>query len=170
MNAGELADIGDHLLKHTPIEFLGVFPRDHLPKEKEIPRYPACLIVNTDTSDGPGIHWVAIIHLSRSASEFFDSLAFPPSVYDISVPKLQKQSLYAIQSPISKACGQHCLFYLNSRAHGEPLTCFYSHFSRSQLDSNDSIVMSFVKRARKLCPKCEHSVKCYCNRMCACNV
>ena len=39
--------------------FIGVYSRDQLPIIKD---YPSCFILNTDTSDKPGEHWLAIYY------------------------------------------------------------------------------------------------------------
>lgn len=49
--------------------FRGVYMRDTLPKK---PRRIECAILNLDTSDNPGTHWVAYVKLNNYC-EYFDS-------------------------------------------------------------------------------------------------
>jgi len=53
--------------------FLGAFPKDKLPKTRK----PCGLIINTDSSNNPGEHWVAI-YTDNNCSEYFDSFGLPP--------------------------------------------------------------------------------------------
>ncbi|MCG8432192.1 MAG: hypothetical protein MJA29_13605, partial [Candidatus Omnitrophica bacterium] len=48
--------------------FLGVFPSDELP---EVTERPCCFIANTDASDAPGEHWIAMYF--DKYIEYFDS-------------------------------------------------------------------------------------------------
>ena len=51
-----------HVLEQDPVtskKFCGVFPSDKLPQT--IDRYPCGFVANTDTSSGPGTHWVRLL-------------------------------------------------------------------------------------------------------------
>lgn len=68
----------DHLMKGVD-GFLGTVPRDQImtlnfPKNK-----PFSLVMNTDKSGGPGIHWVAMFcdPVGSKSIEYFDSFADP---------------------------------------------------------------------------------------------
>jgi hypothetical protein len=50
-------------LKKFP-QFKGTYPRDMLPT---INRLPACVVINTDPSNEPGEHWVAVF-IDRNGS------------------------------------------------------------------------------------------------------
>ena len=56
--------------------FIGVFPRDKLPKDIEDTF--SALIVNTDSSSEKGEHWIAIIIFPNHTGEYFDSFGLPP--------------------------------------------------------------------------------------------
>lgn len=49
--------------------FLGVFPRDALPP-KPVKKKTFCFIINTDPSNKPGLHWLAIF-VNGGKGEFF---------------------------------------------------------------------------------------------------
>jgi hypothetical protein len=53
--------------------FQGVFSRDTLPSK------PRLLICNTDPSDKPGQHWIAIYVDKNLRGEFFDSFGRHPT-------------------------------------------------------------------------------------------
>ncbi|KAK3704916.1 hypothetical protein QZH41_005383, partial [Actinostola sp. cb2023] len=65
----------DRLLRPA---FLGVFPADRLPTTH---RSGTGLIVNTDPSDRPGTHWVAMYWDNEGRAEFFDSYGQTPQSY-----------------------------------------------------------------------------------------
>ena len=59
--------------------FLGVFSRDTLPQKVH---WPSALIINTDKSNQPGEHWLAIYYDENGTSEFFDSYGFDTEFYN----------------------------------------------------------------------------------------
>jgi hypothetical protein len=144
MNSVELACLGECLIE---IRFLGVYPRDMIPPPTV---YPSCLIANTDTSNEPGMHWVAIVYASPNRTEFYDSFALPPYLHNIDLlptytnPK-RVQSLYSVQ------CGEHCLYYLYLRSLGYSIYDVVNRFS-NDYNCNDKFVKSFVMTHRSRCP------------------
>ena len=60
---------------YTRRTFRGVFARNMLPKTIT---YPACLVVNTETSRGPGEHWIALYYDQGGLCEFFDPYGLSP--------------------------------------------------------------------------------------------
>ena len=99
--------------------FIGVFPRDALPKG--IVSYPCSLIINTDTKNLPGKHWVAVYISSYKEGEYFDSFGREPS-QDIALwlnkftIKWKKVNSVILQNPLSTSCGQFVLFYVNEQS------------------------------------------------------
>ena len=104
-------DILENVMKdpYAKINFLGVFPRDQLPR---ITTYPFSLIVNTDKHDEKGEHWLAIYVGKNKNCEFFDSFGFSEKDYgfesyirtfsrNYSHNKLQMQDIS------SNACGYY---------------------------------------------------------------
>jgi hypothetical protein len=57
--------------------FLGVFPRDKVPR---ITKYPSSLIVNTDKQGERGEHWLAIYVDKYKNCEFFDSFGLSEKI------------------------------------------------------------------------------------------
>lgn len=55
-------------------KFLGVFTSDKLPKVVR----PCCMIVNYDTSDMGGSHWIAMAFPSFTGAKYFDSFGMKP--------------------------------------------------------------------------------------------
>ena len=57
--------------KFASKNFIGVFARDQLPKKI---KFPSSFIINTDKSNEPGEHWLAIFYDINGVCEFFDEL------------------------------------------------------------------------------------------------
>lgn len=115
-----------------------------------IKRFPALFILNTDTSDGPGIHWCLAVILKNGVCEFFDPLGKRPDVYNFDRSLFQKCSkikfnVYAVQAQDSVTCGHHCLFFAFHRARGTSPTRIMKKYYRKSTRANDLMVYSFVK-------------------------
>ena len=112
------ASLHRHLDKH----FLGVYALNQLPRSLNKPiRAPACgLIINTDTDNLPGRHWIACILLPNGRGEVFDSFGqLPPPRVQVwmnkQCPRGWTFNSIAIQSPLSTLCGGYCLYFLYQR-------------------------------------------------------
>ena len=70
------------------------------------------VISNTDTSQGPGKHWVTFYFPKRGPYEFFDSLGNRPEDYGVGFEKiLNKKYLMSfgqLQQATSNVCGLYC--------------------------------------------------------------
>ena len=101
--------------------FIGVYPQDRV-KRISISSYPAFFIVNLDSRELPGSHWIAI-GLFKHKLEIFDSLGFKlfdwPRVPCNLLNFLLKFSIGRkvhisdqMQSLESNYCAFYCLFYV----------------------------------------------------------
>ena len=136
----------DYLARQDPYLkpiFRGVFASDQLPKEKDNQTRSA-YIVNVDTHDEPGSHWISIF-VEENRCQVFDSYGLPlpwykPSPFvkwvftrckDVSSNKGQ------LQATDSNTCGHYALFYLFTRARGKTLEAFLSPYENRQHVDND---------------------------------
>ena len=125
--------------KFTKQCFRGVFARNMLPKKA---LYPSCLIVNTDPSNKPGGHWLAIYYNHNGESEFFDSYGLHPFFYGLDT-YLEKtsskwtQNKKQIQSFYSNLCGYYCFFYLIAKCRG---------YSLDEMNFNEKELNLFLKK------------------------
>lgn len=127
MYTNELAAAAKRLKVHN---FMGVFALDQLPSH--LPRHCTfSFIVNTDTSNLPGRHWLAVSYEKGGIVRAFDPFG---AVY----PHFLRTRLARfaggipggrvlfnrkmIQHPLAKNCGPLCLKWLVLRTHG---TCMY---------------------------------------------
>ena len=130
MYSGEINSI----LKNTP-GFVGVYPRDKIPKPEKL---PAFYVVNYDSSNEPGEHWVAIHLTSDGDGEYFDPFGLPPLH-----PQLRgfmenscKQWTYStkdIQHAQSIKCGSFCIYFIEQQAKGVPYRSILTQFKRGSL-------------------------------------
>ena len=127
-------------------EFGGVFPADCLPIKIDKKLY----IMNTDPSDLPGKHWVAMF--TGDKPEFFDSLGNPPSFYRktfeqflINAGPDYIYNCQRIQDFGSTTCGYYCIYYVLLKSMGYSINDIVTSFGKN-LQSNDRIVESFYDK------------------------
>ena len=98
---------------------MGVFPLDRLPSYlKPGSRF----IVNTDTHNLPGQHWIGVIFERNGIIKAFDPLGFfyPPALQIYLKRHLPRTIWYnrvMHQSPHETTCGKHVLIWLNRYKH-----------------------------------------------------
>ena len=113
--------------------FRGVFMRDTLP---EHPRSIECGIVNFNTSNQPGSHWVCY-HRNKDQTIYFDSYGqiTPVEVqrylktgieFDCGKEVIQR-NIDIVQAPSTSVCGHLCLYVLKSLASGEEFQSILNH-------------------------------------------
>ena len=124
---------------------IGVFARDQLPGKSE--DGPIGMIVNTDTRDKPGTHWLAI-YLEKGVGEFFDSCGRAPDYYSFDFNfKFNDKRL---QSSTSNVCGQYCLYYLMQRCRNVPMQDIVNSFSDNYA-VNDDFVAEIIQNVFSCC-------------------
>ena len=105
--------------------FIGVFPLNKLPKHlPTATSKPFCFIVNTDTHNLPGQHWIAVSYEKGGIVRAFDPLGalYPPLLSQYLARHVGicggrvifNSVMY--QNPTKKTCGQHCLRWLKWRS------------------------------------------------------
>ena len=106
---------------HSVPHFLGVFAADEL-KFILIKKFPIFLIVNLDSSNFPGSHWISI-RIGTKFVEVFDSLGFRSELWDRYSPiifhflkNFAKTHNFLIspimQMPYTFDCGLFCLYFV----------------------------------------------------------
>lgn len=134
------------LLKNIP-GLVGVFPRDKIPRPKKL---PAFYVVNYDSDDEPGEHWIAILISGADEGEYFDSFGLPPLH-----PALRKfmqtnckswtYSIKDIQHAHSIKCGSFCVTFVRERSHGTSYRDFLALFERASLLNDNRLENVFRK-------------------------
>ena len=96
----------------------GIFSRDLLPKK---PNIRECGILNLDSVDGPGTHWVAW-YKNKGTKYYFDSYGIQPP--EEMHKYLKSPILYnsiQIQEPGTYICGHLCIHVLEELNDGKDL-------------------------------------------------
>ena len=119
--------------------FVQVVSYDELPNKSEI---PVLYVVNTDTSEGFGKHWVCVF-IQEDMIEYFDSLGKEPKelykfLRNQNIPF--KYSLKQIQQNYSDVCGDYCILYSYFRSRGYGIEWFLDLFDNQRLTENDILV------------------------------
>ena len=128
-------------------EYLGTFPCDRLPR---VTKYPAALILNTDASNKPGEHWVAVYIDSKKTGIYFDPYGFEPLLVefkkfmDDNCLNGWTYSTKIVQSIKSINCGRYCYMFIILRAMGYTLNHIHGLFDDNP-DINDLIVNKYYK-------------------------
>ena len=153
----------DCSLRHHPItrhSFAGVYARDHLLQTIKARHLPAAYVMNTDPSDKPGQHWVAVYFPPLPDSrrpDYFDSygLTVPADVRQFlkrhghDSHRVRQNAGVSIQGPLTTVCGQYCIYFLAMRCNGRNFDEIMTDFDPNNLTWNDSMVAQWVNRTFK---------------------
>ena len=127
--------------------FIGVFARDRLPRFVDV--RPALLVANTDSSQKPGEHWVAMYLGDDGDGEYFDSMNSRDVAEFVRFMNRNCTNWNSndrqLQSAASRFCGHYCIAYCALRSTGVDIDRFCSMFS-NDTGLNDVIVHAFVCR------------------------
>ena len=137
------------LLTHRGVNFLGVYPSDHLPCVTILAsRAPCCYIANSDPCTELGSHWVAFFHSSPKTLEFFDSYGKTPAYYGLSIPNTMslKYNTLQQQADPSLFCCQWCILFLHRRAEGTSFATLIRRFSSLTPTKADAHVQSYFSK------------------------
>ena len=117
------------------VGFIGVFPCDKLPN---IIHAPCSFICNTDPSNKPGTHWIAMFFDTETSMDYFDSNGITPSgpfaKYLKPVEKI-RFSIVRLQDPGSIVCGEYAVHFLKSRSLGQTLDEFVNCMQKHSSDN-----------------------------------
>lgn len=96
-------------------DFLGVFSKDNIPIMENKNQ---CAIINSDTGNLGGTHWIAIKDYGGYVM-YFDAAGWIPirSICSRLKKRIKVYTFHNIQPIISQTCGQHCVYFLNNNMH-----------------------------------------------------
>ena len=153
-------DLARGMSKIAGLNYLGDYSHDnmdvgHIMKGLcKQPSSPAAVIINSGNQQSQGEHWEAVYisptdQTHKSRVEFFDSYGLPPIQDGTSkLLDLLSQKDWAC-SQSSRACGQHCLYYIINRYHKPELNLedlIKSIYHKSDLKANDIMVTVFCEK------------------------
>ena len=124
--------------------FRSIYSRDRLPdqiKKKE------CGIINLDSIEGQGTHWVCYRNIDKLMVEYFDpfGLIMPHEISHY-LSKSGKKIVFSqdeIQNRDTVLCGYWCLYYLIERQKGKSILDVIHHDSFDE-DNSDFIQDYFI--------------------------
>ena len=129
--------------------FIGACPFDELPVK---PSTDFSVIINTDSSEGPGEHWLAIVR-KGPVYYFHDSYGREPNDMLFTAEFRDKMDKYIngncvsntkwIQQIVSNVCGHHSAYFIREMENndfGKVLSVFTGN-----LKNNDEFVLRYVK-------------------------
>jgi hypothetical protein len=113
--------------------------RDRLPK-KEV--YPSAYVKNTDNSNGPGEHWLAVYYDSSGYCTFFDSFARSPNDFHLDeflnkTSNGWEQNTMRLQDINSATCGYYCVYFVLLMSRGMLLEDILALFEERNFVVND---------------------------------
>ena len=142
-----------NILKNDPFTktvFTDVLPSDRLPRE--IRKGPRGYILNTDASDMPGSHWIAMYLTEDGKGEFWDSYGQAPGFYNQNFAQFLDKHCATftwnrriLQAPSSDVCGQYTLFFALHRCRRIPMSTIANMFTDSK-EWNDELVRDFIDK------------------------
>ena len=113
---------------------------------------PKFIVLNTDESDGPGLHRVAVYLPDSGPLEFFDSLGKSPETYHgyfkdwiVSSGRGYMRNEWRYQDYGTSTCGEFCIYYGVKRLRGETMRQILLTLDPRNLYYNDIIVSDFVR-------------------------
>lgn len=129
--------------------FKGVFACNKLPQR--VIEKPACFIINTDPSNKPGEHWVAVYVPKRGKCEYFDSFGLPPQKdqiikFILRISQSFKYNKKQLQNILSTVCGNYCCEFLLWRCRGKNMNSFVKLYDVTNTIKNDSKTMTQFKQ------------------------
>ena len=134
--------------------FIGCFAENDL-KNLTITSFPSFLIVNIDSNDLPGSHWMAL-GIFKESIEIFDPLGFdifnwtqiPCNLLEFLHNMSVTRRVYTASKIQSGGflCGFYSIFYVIVRKYLE-FDCIEKFFCAKFLNRNDSLLYNFFKYA-----------------------
>ena len=127
--------------------FKNVVSRDDLPFVQNI-TYPSAYIINTDKSNEPGSHWLAIYYTNTRECYFFVSIGMGPRFYDLtgflkSTCTKCYYNNFQIQKLSAKFCGNYCVYFIKLMCRRIKFEKILSLFDKHNLDFNDFRIKFF---------------------------
>ena len=108
--------------------------------------YPIFLVVNTQSHNLPGEHWIAVFIDKDKRGEVFDSLALPPSIllsrWMNRFTHSWRMNKLSFQHPLRGTCGGYVIYYILHRLKVSHLDDITRTLSRN-LYENDNRIDSF---------------------------
>ena len=111
--------------------------------------YPSAIVVNTQSENQEGEHWLAMYFDKNRFCEFFDSFGLGPDYYNLELyVKTFASDLHfnnsQLQSYDSDTCGYYCIHFILLKSRGFSLLEIVSMFDKEDLKNNDNIIRNVI--------------------------
>lgn len=130
----------DERLRHVP-QYLGCFAIDQLPKRLKAGE---SLIVNQDSADGDGTHWMGVAN-KHGMTAIFDPFGGPTDPRLIALGRASVGKTYAntlqYQPASSHACGALSAYFIDRIQHHDPYTVLYKDLIPSTSKRNPQVAL-----------------------------
>ena len=149
MFGSEISNILTRDLKSNQV-FRGVFASNALPRFLNKGQTHA-LVINLDSHDKPGSHWVGVFINASGSCIYFDPIGFPPFVHTIqyfikrNCSALQCNEMM-IQNILSYTCGYYVIYFLRQMVRGMSLKDFQSNFKANNFHYNDFLFVMLTTK------------------------
>jgi hypothetical protein len=128
--------------------FVGTFARDEIPYKVGLGSF---LVVNTDSSEKPGEHWIALAVNKDGSGEYFDSYGLLPLHIEFAdflfrnCPNGWNYNKVPLQCLECITCGHYCVVYIKLRSRGYSYCDYISLFTKNPND-NDKLIKFYLNK------------------------
>lgn len=123
----------------------GVFPRNHLPPCE----IPGLYIVNVDSSEKPGTHWLLIYIDSSCDGRVYDSLGSRQPYAKLIENIIHGRCVWMVENRLqcytSNVCGAYALYFARELARGSESSDILRSFT-GNCDVNDAFICEYVSK------------------------
>lgn len=123
--------------------FIGVYPRDILPKKPDFT--PFCFVINSQPSTESGLHWMCVFVTKNDDGIFFCSYGKDPDFYGLDLSRYAsnwKHNVSQLQPSKSFSCGGHVIFVLTNLCSGFSFEdILQDMYNKKDKTYNDVIIM-----------------------------
>lgn len=164
MDSDQITCCLSYLLRYSKFKKIYVIARDEL-KFVNLSLLPVAIVINTDISTGPGIHWCGFNvfrHNGQIVARFFDSYNNLPEKYLFKPTfKIIETSSKTLQSSSTSNCGIWVIAWLHAQSRGLTTRQFQSKYSNNLVQNDISILKHYKKiikpsslNSLSCCPRC----------------
>jgi hypothetical protein len=132
--------------------FRGVYSANELDRSQRALGWPSTpphtFILNTDTTNLPGQHWIAVFVTRENWGEVFDSYGLlPPTWIQRWMNEYTRgwsHNPFLVQPPNSNSCGQFCVYFLIRRSQANSMHAVLDSFT-TDFKYNERLVLSYYR-------------------------
>ena len=150
----ELSNVDiDSYYKNNP-RYGGCFSKDDIIHAN--PKSNKFYVLNLDSRDGQGSHWVCLYNCDKKYVYYFDSFGVAPAEQVVSfcrktgtvlAPKIPLRNIADIQTLNSSACGYYCIYCLDHLLKGESFLDVVNRFDSVNQRNNERLMKRYFRKS-----------------------